>query len=491
MAISDAQFAAWLAADNKERVVLVEAESFSGGTVITRYMSNRGFVSTPTDSPANTAYDEIVVDIPGIRSAMADVWRGRSLVSFGDLEVDNSSGVRDSWLLDAWDGRPIRLYLGDRSWPKADFRMVFCGVSEDIQASGNATITVRLRDRQRLLDVPIQTSFLGGSGSSLFKRLPICYGEVKFAEPLLVDAATNTYQVHDGQIQSIDAVYVDGTSTAAFTPDLANGKFTLAAAPAGRVTVDLKGSKTGGVYVNTASAIAQRIVQERAGWVGSDIDAATAAAFATDAPGVVGIYITEDHRTVLSVLDELVSGVGGYYTINRDGKLVMGLFKAPSGSPVLTLVDDDIEQGGIELLRRETPVRSVRVGYCRYQTLVDTSALAGLSNATRDRMGTEYLIARATTGATNFLLAEHADMQPSPYVSSADASAEATRQAALWGVLRRVFRISGFVVAQRVRLGDVIALDLTRYGLSGGVLAVVIGMRESLTGGAMELEVFL
>lgn len=491
MAISDAQYAAWLAADNKERVVLVEAEAFSAGSAVTRYMSNRGFVSTPGDSPANTAYDDIVIELPGIRSAMADVLRGRSLVSFGDLDIDNSGGLRDSWLLDAWDGRSLRIFLGDASWPKADFRQLFNGVAEDIQARDNATLTLRLRDRQRLLDVPMQTTFVGGSGSAVFQRIPIGYGEVKFAEPVLIDAATNTYQLHDGQIQSIDAVYIDGAATAAYTADLANGKLSLAAAPTGRVTVDFKGSKTGGVYVSSTSAIVQRIVQERAGWSTSDIDAASASQFATDAPGVVGIYVTEDHRTVLNVLDELITGAGGYYTIDRDGKLVMGLFKAPAGTPAVTLVDDDIEQGGIELLRREVPVKSVRIGYARYFTLLDTTALTGLSASARQRMADEYLIARATTGSTNYLLAQHGDIQPSCYVNSSDATSEATRQAALWGVLRRVFRVSGFMAAQRVRLGDVIGLDFSRYGLSGGVPAVVVGLQESLTSGSMELEVFL
>ena len=48
------------------------------------------------------------------------------------------------------------------------------------------------------------------------------------------------------------------------------------------------------------------------------------------------------------------------------------------------------------------------------------------------------------------------------------------------GVLRRVFRVRGFMAAQQVRLGDVVALDFSRYGLAGGVLTNIV--RNSRTG---------
>lgn len=493
MAISDIQYTAWLAGDNKQRVVLAEVQAYSAGVTVTRYLSDRGFVSAPTDSPANTAYDDIIVSIPSITSALADAMRGRTLISFGDLDIDNSSGERDSWLTDAWDGRPVNLYLGDAAWDKADFRQIFGGTAADIQARDNATITLRLRDKQSLLDVPMQTTFVGGTGSAMFQRVPICYGEVKFAEPVLIDAAARRYQLHDGQIQSIDAVWENGAAVAGadFTANLANGTFVMNRAVVGSLTVDCKGSKTGGTYVNTTANIAQRIITERSTITAGEISAAAVTALNAAAPGVAGVYVTQDHRTVLSVLDELITGAGGYYSIGRDGVVTMALFTPPSGSPAVTILDDDIEVAGIDLVRRIVPKKSVRIGYARYQTVIDTTGLAGLTEAVRQRMADEYLIVRATTALTGYLLAVDADIEYSAYVASADASTEATRRAALWGVLRRVFRLRGFMSAQQVQLGAVVALDLSRYGLTGGVLARVIRLRESMTGGAVELEVFL
>lgn len=490
MSISDSQYTAWLVADNRERMVLVEVDAYSGGSVVTRYLSNRGFVSAPTDTPANVAYDEILLDVPYLRSAMADALRGRSLVSYGDLDVDNSSGVRDSWLTDAWDGRPLRMYLGDPSWARADFRLVFSGVVADIVASGTSTLTLKLRDRQYLLDVPLQVNLVGGTGPAKDQRIPVCYGQVFNVEPVLIDAAARKYQWHDGQVQSVDAVYQDGAAIGTYTADLTAGTITLTAAATGRITLDGKGSKTGGVYVDKTGDIVSRLVQERAGWVSGDIDSASIAALNTDVPGAVGLYVSEDSATVMSALDTLITGAGGYYCIGRDGKLTVGQFKAPAGTPVLTLGDDDIEQGRIELLRRIVPLKSVRVGYARFHSTIDSGAAAALTEAQRQRLRDEYLVARATASPTGFLLAVDGDLQPSCFVASADASTEATRRAALWGQLRRVFRVSGFLAAQQVRLGDVVGLELSRHGLAG-VVATVVGLREFITGGRSELEVFL
>jgi hypothetical protein len=90
MPISDAQYTAWLRADNQRRVVLVEAEAYSAGAVVTRYMSTHGFVTTPSDTPAGTGYDDIVLDVPWVRSQLAEAFRGRSLIGYGDIDIDNS-----------------------------------------------------------------------------------------------------------------------------------------------------------------------------------------------------------------------------------------------------------------------------------------------------------------------------------------------------------------------------------------------------------------
>lgn len=489
MPISDAQYSAWLRADNQSRVLLVEVEAYSGGSVVTRYLSTHGFVTTPTDSPASTGYEDIVLEVPQIRSQMGEQLRGRSLVSYGDIDVDNSSGVRDSWLTDAWDGRPVRLYLGDPSWPKSDFRLVFSGAIQDIQARDSATLTLRVRDRQHLLNVPACTTLIGGTDSTKDARRPICYGECKNVRPVLIDSATRTYAVHDGQIEAIDAVYVGGATTAAYTANLTLGTITLTAALTGTLTADVRGSKTGGTYVNTAADVLQRLVTERTTLTGSDIDSASISALNTAIGAVVGVYVNGDSTTVLQALDTLLTGIGCYYAIGRDGKITVGQFAAPSGAPVVTLDADEIEEDSVELVRRILPAKSVRLGYARFWD-TSTSGATTLTEAQRERLAQPYLVAKATNTLTGHLLAMDEDLQPTCLVSSTAAGTEATRQAALYGQLRYVYRLAGFTAAQQVKLGDVVALSLGRFGLTSSTLVRVVGLRESLTGGRIELEVF-
>ena len=493
MPISDSQYLAWLRASGKRRCVLVEAQAYSGGTTVTRYASNCGFVSTAADTPASTAYPELVLSVPSITSRMAEVFRGRSMVSFGDIELSNAGGSLDAWTLDAWDGRPCRIYLGDPSWTKSDFRLAWSGTLADVASTG-AKLVLKLRDRQALLDVPAQTNLVSGGTNAGAKR-PMCYGRCFNITPVLRDAPTRVYEVHDGQIHAVLAVYMDGaqlTSGTHYTADLANGTITMLVAVTGRLTADVAGSKTGGTYTESTGDLLSRILQERAGFASGDIDAASVTALNTDLPHSVGLYESGDGATVRNLVDRLITGAGAYYTIDRSGVLVAGLFKAPAGTPVVTLGTDDVKEQGVELLRRWVPAKSVRVGYKRNHTIMQSGISGSVTEDQRDWLGAEFALSSvATNTVPQYLLATDGELEPTCLAYVGGANFESARRAALWGSLRRSFRLQAFLAAGQVRIGSVIALDLPRFNLGGGVLAVVTYIRESLTGGWQELEVFI
>lgn len=484
MSISDAEYTAWLLAGNRERCALVEVQAYSGGAVVTRYLSNLGYTSGPADTPAHAAYDEILLDVPSLRSAMTDALSGYTTVGAGDIVISNASGERDAWLADVWEGRPVRILLGDPTWARGDFREVFVGVVADLVADSSDRLTLRVRDRQYLLDVPMLTTLIGGTGSTQDQRRPVCYGECRDVSPVLINAGTLTYAVHDGPIQAVDAVRVDGVAVS-YTPDPASGTFSLGAAPSGQLTADVRGSKTGGVYVDKVADIARRIVLERTTL--ADVDAASVAALNADMPGAAGLYVSGDGITVIGALDRLLAG--GYYGISRQGALFMALLKAPAGPAVATITDEDVLYGQVRVARQIQPLASVRLGYERRYTQLRAPA-GSLGAADRQRAADEYLIAKATNTLAGYLKPREGDLQPTCLVGAVAAAAEATRRAALWSVPRRVVRLPGFLAAQQVRLGDVVALEISRYGLAGQ-LARVVGLRESVTGGRVELEVFL
>lgn len=206
MSISDAQFAEWLLRDNR-RAILASATVYSGAGTLTRYFGSTDYVSRPSDTPAKIPYEDIIIRVPAFTARMSEVFEGRSLPSWGDLEVLNEAGTRDAWLDDGWDGRAIALQIGDPAWPLADFRPLHSGTIEDISAIDRSTLVLKLRDKQSLLNREIQSTLLPDG-----RLTPLAYGAIFNAEPLLVDGGTHTYQVHDGAIQDVPEVRDDGAS---------------------------------------------------------------------------------------------------------------------------------------------------------------------------------------------------------------------------------------------------------------------------------------
>lgn len=492
MPISDTQFNEWLAADNVQRCVLAELTAYSGGATVTRYVSNTGFVSEPSDTPANTAYDEILVALPRFRASMGELLRGATFISVGELQIDNSAGVRDGWVVnDFWDGRTVRVLLGDPSWPRADFRTMVLGVAEGINTVDWTTLRIRLRDRQYLLTKPVQTNLIGGTSTQKDLRAPVCYGEVKNISPVLTDSAARRYKLHDGQIDAITEVRADGVSVA-FTADLANGEFTLNAAPTGKITCDARGSKTGGTYVNSTAQIFKRILIERAGWSASDIDSADVTTLDTDVPGAVGLYVSADAGlTIVEALDQLSSGAGAFFSIDRAGVVRLRQIKLAAGTPVLTITEEDLAPRGINLLRRLAPRTVVRVAYARNWTLQADALASSVTAALREQWSQRQQVSKATNSLPEHLMATDEDIDASLFVAASDASAEATRRATLRAAVRRVYELTALIGVARVTIGDTVALDLSRYSLGGGVLARVIGVDESLTSKEVVLQVLV
>ena len=489
--ITDAQYSAWLALDGEIRCVLIEADVYSGGSVMQRYMSNIAFASSPGDSPANTNYDDIVISVPRFKAGIAEALGGNTQVSYGEIDIDNSSGARDAWLNDAWDGRAVRMYLGAPSWAKADFRQILAGIAVDIVAKDSNTLTLKISDKQQLLNGQIQKNLLGGSTANAQKNIPLTFGEVYNIEPLLIDAATRQYQLHDGQIEAITTVYDNGKSVA-FTPNLTTGTFTLSAAPVGRVTADAKGCKLGGTYINKVADIIQRILTVRTSLTTGDLDTATFTALNTLCAQTVGIYIGE-RRNTLDVLDELIKTIGGFYGFGRAGLFKVGRLDAPSGSPVIDLVADDIEEFGLTVKSRTLPIATVRLGYKRNWTLQPDGLDSSVTIARRAELADQYQVVSATnTGiGTTFLTPLSPDVVGTLLVSQSDAQTEANRRATLASQLRYRYVARCFTAAARIELGQVIRLTHPRYSFAIGALAVVVDIDESPTSNESVLELWL
>ncbi len=490
MTISDAAFKAWLQADNQVRAVLIEAKAYSGGAEVTRYLSNVPYTSRPTDTPANIPYDDAIRAVPSFQGRLNEAFMGFTVPSYGDADIDNSSGVRDGWLDDAWDGRALKVLIGDPAWPRNDFRTILDGVCADIYAKGRDVLALKLRDKSWMLNVTAQAVLMTGTTANAEQPKPIAVGQCFNVEPVLETAATHKYRVHDGAVDAITEVRDNGVSVS-YTADLADGSFVLLAAPAGRITCDVRGAKPGGVYHETVADIVQYLVTTHSQLTTADIDAASFSAFDVACPQPVHEYVRE-RDNLIQVIDRIVTSVGGFWTFSRSGLLQLGRLDSPSGTPAIELLEDDVSENGISVADRQIPVDTVRLGYRRNFTPQPDGLAGAVTEANRASFAAEYLVATATNAGitTPHKLAPNPDLISTQLTVAADADAEATRRATVRGTIRKTFLVDCYMLPLSINLGQVVRLKHSRFGFAAGELAVLIGINERVSGNRCQVELW-
>lgn len=209
MSISDAQFAQWLKDQASSLTVLAEIrfgyQSAGVPAQGTIYLSDRGYVSKPTDSPANQRYRGVIQDAPDVERAISlEQLGGRGVMSEGDLTLGNTDGSLDFLLDVIVDGRNVNFYVGDKDWPRADFRFVNAAAIAVVKAGNDDTIALSLRDKNYLLDATMIGTAIS-SGPNAGKPKPILIGYVNNFDvtPYLIDAAALTYYINDFAMSSI------------------------------------------------------------------------------------------------------------------------------------------------------------------------------------------------------------------------------------------------------------------------------------------------
>ena len=249
--------------------------------------------------------------------------------STGELELRNTDAQLDT-LPDnyAIDGRDVTVKMGGPDFAYTDFAIIFKGTGVGWVANEDL-LRLAVVDKLAELNQPIQTNFYLGTGgleggSDLIgKPKPLCYGECHNVPMVQVDAANLVYQVHDGAISSIDAVYDRGVALTVSpggspSPDAgeyevtaSTGTVQLGSSPAGLITADVKGDATS-TYVNSVADIIKRLLEIRLSWNDQNFDNPAFATLQALNSATVGIWISTAQRTMLSVIDELIGSVGGY-----------------------------------------------------------------------------------------------------------------------------------------------------------------------------------
>lgn len=492
MALTDAQFKAWLASADSIRTALVEVTARIAGVETLLRLSNRNYITAAGDSPASTAYTACVAG--GVSFSEELSLDGSPSISYGDIEIHNASGERDAWLDYVWANRAAQIYIGDPRWPRADFRKVFDGIVGDIAMRSGKVLNLKLLDKLQRLNVPLSEATLGGATGNKDRLLPITFGECHNVEPLLTNPATLVYQYHAGAAEGLIEVRDNGARITSYTSSLAAGTFTLTASPVGQITASVQGAKPAGTYANTISALVQYICQNygptTTRFTGADLDAAQLATFAAANTQPVGLYCGE-RVNVLAVCQQLAASVGAQVVCTTTGLLrLIPLTLPASGTPV-AVTAADMEAGSLTVSSRPPVKATAKIGYCKNWT-VQTSGLAGgLPASSAASFGTEYLTVTssdATTAATYKLDAQPVQ-QDTLLLTEATATTEAQRRRDLWKTPRAIYTARYLAPLLLTELGDAITLTHPRFGLAAGKTGIVTSISRDWLRGRIEIGV--
>ena len=484
----------WLLNPLARRCVLVELNVSISGVETTLYLSNNIYV----DSVAERSY-QCIIDgaIETTEELSLDSTAGT--LSYGGVSIDNSNGVRDAWLTSAyvWRSRVVTVLFGDNSWARADFTTIFNGIINDLQPNGETGLILTLADKMQRLNTALSEQLLGGLTVNANDLVPIAFGNVCNALPLLTDKAMHEYQVHNAPINDFFEVRDNGvplTGTSLPTFYTATGKFNLAVSPAGQITCSFQGDKQS-AYTDTIAgtiyAIVTRYGKDSQRFTSADVDLTNFSDFDTAHPDHIGFYANSRENT-LNVVQQLASSIGAQCFMSRPGKLKLYQISITPAGTSMPIKSSDFIEGSFKIINRLAVQSSVRLNYAKNWT-VQEGLQTGIPADHVNFFANEWLKVTATdTAAAN--LNKQDSLPPGRdtlLITTAQATAEAARELALYTSLRGVYRFeSSHAGLLALNLGDPVTITSSRFGLSAGKTGTVVRLQTDWAECATTIDVF-
>lgn len=341
---------------------------------------------------------------------------------YGETTLINNDGALD-WLVDyATDGRSATLQYADDS----GITTVLEGTVGRVSFS-NTLVSIKLRDPVEPLQRPhpltryagtnVLPDGLEGTDDDIGGNIkPRVYGQVRNAQPVLVNGPKLIYQISDHDC-TVTAVYdngvaldfdgdysslaeLEGTAPTAgewsdWEPPRGKwrryqGYIRVGVSPTGQLTCD----------ANAPAVNAGDVVAQIANEAGVSVDSVGA----LNGRGAVRLWVT-DEATTAALLDRIVTSCAGYYRLTGTQTIVAGLL-APPATPVLTLNDHQvitIDRDSAGAGNNGLPVGRVTWQADRIES-VQTELAGDVSEARRARLASQYRDAVAVSGVT---LARH------------------------------------------------------------------------------------
>jgi hypothetical protein len=483
------------------------------------------FATFPGDTLANTPFaGTLARGLRFDRSIMTGDSFGAMSVGVGELELINADGAYDDIVdTETIDGRRTVLKVGALGDPYDKYRTIFDGtangwvVDEDV-------VRVTLRDNGYLLNKPASANLYGGTGGLdgnydlKGKRKPRAFGVCSNVSPPLVDPQKLVFQVNDGPVQTISAVYDRGvplTATAEYPTSAGmlaaplpagnyatcrlEGLFRLGGRALGTITADVAGDASLTGYVETTGGIVRRLLATAGIDTDDGIVGYSFAALEASQPAVVGYWLPVDGaETVKDVINALLGGIGAWGDFRRDGRFEVGRLIAPeSGHPAMQYTDTEILS-----IRRERlpaglypPPWRFRVAYARNWT--KQTDLAGAVSANRAAyLADEFRTVasadtrRGTMIKLAYFLAQDPEPRQSYFRDIEAAQVEADRLLTLFSPTRSLYRIVLRLQPLAHQIGTLIEAVYPRWDLAEGKTLRIVSLSEDFDERRIEVLAF-
>lgn len=457
----------------------------------TIYIGTDGYISKPTDTPANQFFMDRVKLAGSVERHMFSgdngvTTNGRSQVGYGNITVVNGKPYGGEELIDDWVDLAFRTIqietLTDTTKPLAQSKIrLIANVEQLVSTNALEQFDIGIHDRLSDLDRPLLvntylgTTTAGGQGTvegnddltdNIKQKV---WGTVHNVPCVTVNDFDLVYQASDGAVSSI--VLYDGGSALINDGDVASLAALFAAtitgghyktclalglvrtgiAPVGSLTADVVEGST------AADRTAGQIVTRMIDWFesSSDVELDTDTTDALDAlnDAECGILVTEG-ETALNAVMRVLNSVGGWLLPQPDSASVfqVGLLDEPESTAFTTYDLDDNIGGSLQRLEtgdqgRGVPAYKVIVKYDQLALVQKGQEIFGivdtLTPTRRAYLGQEWRSAQAQDTS---LLVQYPNSPTitfeSRLVNQADALAEAARLLSLYSVRRDIYKMA-------------------------------------------------
>lgn len=491
--------------------VTLQVWNIAGDTLSTLYLGSAEWATSPTDIPASTPFDGRLTTVLNFSRSIVGDRIGINFTSGdGTIAWANPDGAYDAYVDGyAVDRREVIVRVGRKTDAFADHLVIFTGVAVD-WAADQDTVTLTVRDKGDLLNVPASPNVYAGTGGEeggsdlTGKRKPYLRGAaVTGVSGTLVSSSLLIYQVNDGPITSVAKVFDRGVelfgnpvsdeanyaalaaasmSAGTYRHCTAEGFFRYGSTPAGILLVQVSGAAD----VETTGEIVREALAASGGLGDAELDEGSFDALDVAQPAEIGFFIDQgDAATVAEASARLMSAIGGWGGFGRRGLFEVGIFTAPAGDPVAYFARD--EGDIIDLSREKLPSGTwpppwrVRVAYSRSETTFNDFAGAAAADVQLFFSQPYRLVEASDSGVlTDHPLAQDLPPIEAYFTTIAEAQNEADRVLALYTSGYRLYRMTLTRRALTLDIGDLIHVTFPRFGLDAGKLLRVAGIDDRI-----------